>query len=122
MPYTTSSPNDKKELLITVNELNERLGQENNIIIVDHGYWHIKSLEEIYHSPTTIIIPDRAAAGHKKGKSNKKQNKKKKSEIKIDEKFRKPKFIKDWHNDCYICPNGSILTRMNNNMQNGIRI
>ena len=26
--YITQSPNDKKELLITVNELNERLGRE----------------------------------------------------------------------------------------------
>ena len=123
--YITQSPNDKKELLITVNELNKRLGRKDYIIVVDHGYWHIKSLEEIYNSPATIVIPDRAAASRKKGKSNKKQKKKqkkerKKSEIKIDEEFRKHKFIKDWHNDCYICPNGSILTRMNNNMQNGI--
>ena len=42
------------------------------------------------------------------------------SKIKIDEKFRKDKFFKDWHNDIYICPNGLTLTRMNNNMQNGI--
>lgn len=122
--YITQSPNDKKELLITVNELNERLGREDYVIVVDHGYWHIKSLEEIYNSPTTIIIPDRAAASHKKEKSEKKQKKKqkkkKKSKIKIDEKFKKPKFIKDWQKDIYICPNGSILRRMNNNMQNGI--
>lgn len=32
------------------------------------------------------------------------------------EKFRKHKFIKDWENDTYTCPNGSILTRQNNNM------
>ena len=112
--YITQSPNDKKELLVTVNELNERLCREDYVIVVDHEYWHIKSLEEIYHSPTTIIIPDRAAASRKKKKS------KKKSKLKIDEKFRKRKFFKDWQKDIYICPNGSVLTRMNNNIQNGI--
>jgi len=118
--YITQSPNDKKELLITVNELNEILGKEDYVIVVDHGYWHIKSLEEIYNSPTTIVIPDRAAASHKKENSNKKQKKSKKSSIKIDKDFRKPKFFKDWQKDIYICPNGSILRRMNNNKQNGI--
>ena len=110
--YITQSPNDQKELLITVKELNERLGKKDYIIVVDHGYWHIKSLKETYNSPTTVIIPDRAAASSKKDKSKKKQ--KKKSKIKIDEKFRKDKFFKDWHNDVYICPNGLTLTRMNN--------
>lgn len=122
--YITQSPNDKKELLIAVKKLNERLGREDYVIVVDHGYWHIKSLKEIYNSPTTIIIPDRAAATHKKEKTDKKpkskQDKMKKSKIKIDEKFRKPHFIKDLQKDTYICPNGSILRRMNNNMQNGI--
>ena len=118
--YITQSPNDQKELLITVKELNERLGRDDYVIVVDHGYWHIKSLEEIYNSPTTIIIPDRAAATHDKNKSSKKQKKTRKSNIKIDEKFRKHKFTKDWQKDIYICPNGSILTRMNNNIQNGI--
>ena len=118
--YITQSANDKKELLITVKELNERLGRDDYIIVVDYGYWHIKSLEKIYNSPTTIIIPDRAAATHKKDKTSKKQKKTKKFNIKIDEKFRKHKFTKDWQKDIYICPNGAILSRMNNNMQNGI--
>lgn len=87
---------------------------------MDHGYWHIKSLEKIYKSPTTIIILDRAAATHKKDETSKKQQKTKKYNIKIDEKFRKHKFTKDWQKDIYVCPNGPILTRMNNNMQNGI--
>jgi hypothetical protein len=121
--YITQSPNDKKELLITVKELNERLGREDYVIVVDYGYWHIKSLKEIHNSPTTIVIPDRTAASRKKEKSNKKQknkqNKKKKSR-KIDEEYEKPKFFKDWQKDIYICPNGSILTRMNNNTQNSI--
>ena len=49
-----------------------------------------------------------------------KNSRKRKNTIKIDEKFRKHKFIKDWKKDIYICPNGSILSRMNNNMQSGI--
>ena len=85
---------------------------------MDHGYWHIKSLKKIYNSPTTIIIPDRAAASRKKDKSNKKQ--KKKSDLKIDEKFRKHKFFKDWQKDIYICPNWAVLRKMDNNKQNGI--
>ena len=76
--YITQNPNDKKELLITVKELNERLGRENYVIVVDYGYWHIKSLEKIYNSPTTIIIPDKSAASRNKQKSDKKQKKKQK--------------------------------------------
>ena len=90
--YITQSPNDQKESLIAVNELNKRLGKEDYIIVVDHRYWHIKSLEKIYNSHTTIVIPDRAAASSKKEKSNKKQ--KKKSNLKIDEEFRKHKFFR----------------------------
>ena len=116
--YITQSPNDQKESLIAINELNKRLGKENYVFVVDHGYWHIKSLEEIYNSHTTIVIPDRAAASSKNEKSNKKQ--KKKSNLKIDEEFRKHKFFKDWQKDIYICPNGAVLRRMNNNKQNGI--
>ncbi|MBR0058003.1 MAG: hypothetical protein IJP99_01525 [Methanobrevibacter sp.] len=67
--YITRSPNEQKELLITVNELNKRLGREDYVIVVDNGYWHIKSLEEIYNSPTTIVIPDRAAESRKKNKN-----------------------------------------------------
>ena len=118
--YITQSPNDKKELLITVKELNERLGKEDYVIVVDYGYWHIKSLKEIYNSPTTIVIPDRAAASREKKKTQRKKQNKKKSKRKIDEEHEKPEFFKDWHNDYYICPKGSILTRMNNNMQNGV--
>lgn len=29
-------------------------------------------------------------------------------------------FFKDWQKDIYICPNGAVLKRMNNNKQNGI--
>ena len=116
--FITQSPNDQKESLIAINDLNKRLGKEDYVFVVDHGYWHIESLEKIYNSPTTIVIPDRAAASRKKDKSNKKQ--KKKSNLKIDEKFRKHKFFKDWQKDIYICPNGAVLKRMNNNKQNGI--
>ena len=79
--YITQSANDQKELLITVKELNERLGRYDYVIVVDHGYWHIKSLEKIYNYPTTIIIPDRAAATHKKDKSHKKTTENKKIKI-----------------------------------------
>lgn len=74
--YITQSPNDQKESLIAINELNKRLGKENYVFVVDHGYWHIKSLEEIYNSHTTIVIPDRAAASSKK-KKNQIKNKRK---------------------------------------------
>ena len=57
--YITQSPNDQKESLIAVNELNKRLGKEDYIIVVDHRYWHIKSLEKIYNPHTRIVIPDR---------------------------------------------------------------
>lgn len=68
--YITQSANDKKELLITVKELNERLHNDKYVIVVDHGYWHLKSLKKIYNSPTIIIIPDRASATRKKEKIN----------------------------------------------------
>ena len=45
--YITQSANDKKEILITVKELNERLGWDDYVIVVNHGYWQIKSLEKI---------------------------------------------------------------------------
>ena len=59
--YITQSPNDKKESTVTVKQLNERLHKENYTLVVDNGYWHIKSLNEIYNS-TTIVIPDNASA------------------------------------------------------------
>ena len=59
-----------------VKELNEILHKENYTIVVDYGYWHIKSLNEIYNSPTTIVIPDKASTSRTKEK--KKQRKKKK--------------------------------------------
>ena len=93
--YITQSANDQKELLVTVKELNERLGRDYYVIIIDHRYWHVKSLEKIYNSPTTTIIPNRTAATHKKDKLSKRQQKIKKSNIKIDEKFRKHEFFKD---------------------------
>ena len=34
--------------------------------------------------------------------------------------IKKYEFVYDGENDIYICPNGLTLTRMNNNMQNGI--
>ncbi len=36
--YITQSANDKKEILITVKELNERLGRDDYVIVVNHGY------------------------------------------------------------------------------------
>lgn len=115
--YITQSPNDKKESTVTVKQLNERLHKENYTLVVDNGYWHIKSLKEIYNSPTTIVIPDATSASRTKEKNNEPQENQKTNE---KEKFRKHKFIKDWENDTYICPNGSILTRQNNHVQNGI--
>lgn len=45
--YITQSSNDQKESPIAVNELNKRSGKEDYVFVVDHGYWHIKSLENI---------------------------------------------------------------------------
>ena len=47
--YITQSPNDQKESLIAANELNKRLSKEDYVFAVDQRYWHIKSLEKIYH-------------------------------------------------------------------------
>lgn len=73
--YITQSPSDKKELLVTVKELNEILHKENYTIVVDYGYWHIKSLNEIYNSPTTIVIPDKASTSRTKEKKQWKERK-----------------------------------------------
>ena len=73
--YITQSPNDKKESTVTVKQLNERLHKENYILVVDNGYWHIKSLKEIYNSPTTIVIPDNASATRTKEKKQRGERK-----------------------------------------------
>ena len=73
--YITQSPNDKKELLVIVKELNEILHKENYVIVLDYGYWHIKSLNEIYNSPTTIVILDKSSAPHTKEKKTMKRTK-----------------------------------------------
>lgn len=78
--HITQSANDKKELLIVVKDLNERLHRDDYVIVVDYGYWHIKSLKAIYHSPTMIVIPDRVAAS---------RTKQKKTRIKINQKRKK---------------------------------
>lgn len=58
---------------MAVKELNDILHKENYTIVVDHGYWHIKNLKEIYNSPTTIIIPDKASASRTKEKTMKRK-------------------------------------------------
>ena len=116
--YTTTHGNDKKELLTTVNLLNERLHTNEYVIVVDHGYWHIKSLHEIYGSPTTIIIPDRVSASRTKEKIE--DNEDITPEEKEKSRFKKHKFYYDWELDCYFCPNGCKLIRRNNITQNGI--
>ena len=55
--YITQSPSDKKELLVTVKELNEILHKE------------------IYNSPTTIVIPDKASTSRTKEKKQWKERK-----------------------------------------------
>ena len=42
---------------------------------VDYGYWHIRSLNEIYNSPTTIVIPDKASTSRTKEKKQWKERK-----------------------------------------------
>lgn len=116
--YITQSPSDKKELLVTVKELNEILHKENYTIVVDYGYWHIKSLNEIYNSPTTIVIPDKASMSRTKEKKTMKRKK----IIKIIKQTKKKNLENinslNTGKTTHICPNGSILTRQNNNMQN----
>ena len=65
----------QKRVLVTVKELNEILHKENYTIVVDYGYWHIKSLNEIYNSPTTIVIPDKASTSRTKEKKQWKERK-----------------------------------------------
>ena len=123
MHYVTQSPNDIKELLNVVNRLNEILPSRKYVIVVDNGYWHIKSLHEIYNSPTTIIIPDRYAAS--KTKNRLMQEKKNTPPSSDDDdgeedRFKKRNFHYDDKTDTYKCPNNCILTRQNNITQNGI--
>ena len=118
--YITQSPSDKKELLVTVKELNEILHKENYTIVVNYGYWHIKSLNEIYNSPTTIVIPDKASTSRTKEKKTMKRKK----IIKIIKQTKKKNLENinslNTGKTTHICPNGSILTRQNNNMQNWV--
>lgn len=113
--YITQSPNDKKELLLMVEYLNERLGTDEYVICVDNGYWHIESLHRLYYLPTEIVIPDTTSAS--KNKANlKKENDPSyyynKTDLEIEkEKFNIYNFIHDEKRDVYVGPYGCILTR-----------
>lgn len=72
------------------------------------------------HNQITQTIYNRTQPKKNLHEIKRKTTKNKKSNIKIDENFRKLKFIKYWQKDIYIYPKRFILTKINNNMQNDI--
>ena len=109
--YITQNPNDQNELITVVERLNKILGTDDYVLILDHGYWKIKHLEEIYDTNTMVIIPDKGAATRQKI-INALKNKLKLEPDKItEETFKKYNFIFLPEEDVYICPFGMLHTR-----------
>ena len=106
--YITQNPNDQNELITVVERLNKILGTDDYVLILDHGYWKIKHLEEIYDTNTMVIIPDKGAATRQKI-INALKNKLKLEPDKItEETFKKYNFIFLPEEDVYICPFGNV--------------
>lgn len=109
--YVTQNPNDQNELLTVARRLNEILGNDDYVLVADHGYWKIKHIEEIYNTNTMVIIPDRGAATRQKI-INALKNKLEKAPDEItEETFKKYNFIFLPEEDAYLCPFGMLLTR-----------
>ena len=62
-------------MITVVERLNKILGTDDYVLILDHGYWKIKHLEEIYDTNTMVIIPDKSAATRQKKIINALKNK-----------------------------------------------
>lgn len=116
--YITQKSNDRQEVLVMLEYLNERLGTDEYTICVDNGYWHIESLHKLHSLPTEIIIPDTASASKTKAELRKEYNPNYYMYMTAEElereKFKNYNFFYDEENDVFIGPYGCILTRNEN--------
>ena len=114
--YITQHPNDQLESIEIVNRLQRILNKKEFTLVVDHGYWHIKTLHRVHRTPTKLIIPNRTEAMRRNAKQREK------NEIRFDERNAKKQRFKKYNfkylpkEDAYLCPAGIKLTRKDNSI------
>lgn len=114
--YITQHPNDQLESIEIVNRLQRILNKKEFTLVVDHGYWHIKTLHRVHRTPTKLIIPNRTEAMRRNAKQREK------NEIRFDERNAKKQRFKKYNfkylpkEDTYLCPAGIKLTRKDNSI------
>ena len=112
--YITQHPNDQLESIEIVNRLQRILNKKEFTLVVDHGYWHIKTLHRVHRTPTKLIIPNRTEAMRRNAKQREK------NEIRFDERNAKKQRFKKYNfkylPKAYLCPAGIKLTRKDNSI------
>ena len=114
--YITQHPNDQLESIEIANRLQRILNKKEFTLVVDHGYWHIKTLHRVHRTPTKLIIPNRTEAMRRNAKQREK------NEIRFDERNAKKQRFKKYNfkylpkEDAYLCPAGIKLTRKDNSI------
>jgi len=98
-----SENNDVNQFAEQVNQANETLGKECDTACADSGYANTKELEKIDNQNIKTIVPSQKQASQKEPGP-----------------FDKENFKYDSEKDCYICPEGNVLTyrKTDNNKQN----
>lgn len=85
--------NDLGQFSKQIRKANETLGKKSKIACADAGYAKTEELEKIDKKNIKVIVPSARQVSKKEASS-----------------FDKEKFIYDSENDCYLCPEGHMLT------------
>ncbi len=88
-----SEGNDRNQFAEQINQANETLEQKCNVACADAGYDNTDELKKIDDQDIAVIVPQQKHPSKKADKS-----------------FEKESFKYDKHKDCYICPEGHILS------------
>ncbi len=91
-----SENNDVNQFAGQINQANETLGKKCDTACANSGYADTTELEKIDKQDIKVIVPSQKQASKKKPKPYDKEN-----------------FRYDPEKDCYICPEGNVLTYRN---------
>ena len=88
-----SESNDRNQFAEQINQANETLEEKCSVACADAGYDNTDELKSIDDQGIKVIVPQQKCTSNKK-----------------DASFDKDKFQYDTEKDCYICPEGHVLS------------